>query len=99
MKIISLAPEGFYKWHQINKKVTTFLFYLEKIKEKWKVLKLLENRMLHIKAIVEGVNIVKKHTKQSATQKAALRVSKNLFLYQKIIFIGSKNFKTVKGWF
>ena len=33
------------------------------------------------KAIVEGVNIVKKHNKQSATTKRVLKVLKNPFIY------------------
>lgn len=37
-----------------------------------KVLKVIKNLTLQDKAIVEGVNIVKKHTKQSATQKGGI---------------------------
>ena len=37
-----------------------------------KVLKVIKNMTLQDKAIVEGVNIVKKHTKQSATQKGGI---------------------------
>ena len=37
-----------------------------------KVLKVIKNLSQQDKAIVEGVNIVKKHTKQSATQKGGI---------------------------
>ena len=37
-----------------------------------KVLKVIKNLTQQDKAIVEGVNIVKKHTKQSATQKGGI---------------------------
>ncbi len=37
-----------------------------------KVLKVIKNLTFQDKAIVEGVNIVKKHTKQSATQKGGI---------------------------
>ncbi len=37
-----------------------------------KVLKVLKKNNLQDKAIVEGANIVKKHTKQSATQKGGI---------------------------
>ena len=37
-----------------------------------KILKIIKNKDKVLKAIVEGANIVKKHTKQSATQKGGI---------------------------
>ena len=37
-----------------------------------KVLKVIKNSIIQDKVIVEGVNIVKKHTKQSASQKGGI---------------------------
>ena len=46
-----------------------------------KILKILKNKDKQDKAIVEGANIVKKHTKQSATQKGGIEsIEMPLFL-------------------
>ena len=50
-----------------------YLFFLVKTRVKLgKFLKIIKMKNLEDKAIVEGVNIAKKHTKQSATQKGGI---------------------------
>ena len=65
-----------------------------------KVLKIIKSKTdFRIKAIVEGVNVVKKHTKQSATSKGGIE-NKELPVYLcKLSILDPKNLKTDKSWY
>jgi large subunit ribosomal protein L24 len=57
-----------------------------------KVLKIIKNSE-HIKAIVEGVNIVKKHNKQSATSKGGIESIEKPVFISKLSLIDPKTSK------
>ena len=58
-----------------------------------KVLKILKKSDTADKAIVEGVNIVKKHTKQSATQKGGIESVEMPLIISKLSLIDPKTSK------
>ena len=58
-----------------------------------KVLKILKKSDTADKAIVEGVNIVKKHTKQSATQKGGIESVEMPLFISKLSWIDPKTSK------
>ena len=75
-----------------------YLYYLVKIKEKTgKVLKCLKIKNDDKdKAIVEGVNVVKKHTKQSATSKVGLKQKNFQFIMCKLSIVDPKTSKPTR---
>ena len=65
-----------------------------------KVLKIIKSKTdFRIKAIVEGVNVVKKHTKQSATSKGGIENKELTSLFMQVINSRPQNLKTDKSWY
>ena len=64
-----------------------------------KILKILKNKDKQDKAIVEGANIVKKHTKQSATQKGGIESIEMPMHICKLSLIDPKTSKASKVGF
>ena len=65
-----------------------------------KVLRILKLKTdSRIKAVVEGINIVKKHTKQSATSKGGIESIEMPIHLCKVSNPRPKNFKTNTSWF
>ena len=58
-----------------------------------KILKILKNKDKQDKAIVEGANIVKKHTKQSATQKGGIESIEMPMFLSKLSLLDPKTSK------
>ena len=58
-----------------------------------KILKIIKNKNKIDKAIVEGANIVKKHTKQSATQKGGIESIEMPMFLSKLSLIDPKTSK------
>ena len=64
-----------------------------------KILKIIKNKEKVLKAIVEGANIVKKHTKQSATQKGGIESIEMPMHICKLSLIDPKTSKASKVGF
>ena len=64
-----------------------------------KILKIIKNKDKVFKAIVEGANIVKKHTKQSATQKGGIESIEMPMHICKLSLIDPKTSKASKVGF
>tara|TARA_B100000963_G_C22581505_1_gene651062 strand:+ start:910 stop:1233 length:324 start_codon:yes stop_codon:yes gene_type:complete len=64
-----------------------------------KILKIIKNKDKVLKAIVEGANIVKKHTKQSATQKGGIESIEMPMHICKLSLIDPKTSKASKVGF
>ena len=56
-----------------------------------KVLKIIRSKVdSRVKAVVEGVNVVKKHMKQSATSKGGIESKELLFIYVNYLLLTQK---------
>ena len=64
-----------------------------------KVLKIIKTKNSNFKAIVEGINIVKKHTKQSATSKGGIESIEMPIYTSKLSILDPKNSKPTRVGF
>ena len=64
-----------------------------------KVLKIIKTKNNNFKAIVEGINIVKKHTKQSATSKGGIESIEMPIYTSKLSILDPKNSKPTRVGF
>ncbi len=84
---------------KIKKGDTVFILSGKDKGKTGKVLKVIKRKDLEDKAIVEGVNIVKKHTKQSATQKGGIESIEMPMFICKLSLIDPKTSKPCRVGF